>query len=73
MAKLAALISPPRQHRVRYYASLAPRAGLRQPEIATAGPGDAPALQLRGAPRFAEQMSRLRLKRESFEADVGTG
>ena len=47
LAKLAALIPPPRQHRVRHYGVLAPRPGLRQAVIATAGPGEALAMQLR--------------------------
>jgi hypothetical protein len=47
LAKLAALIPPPRQHRVRYFGVLAPQAKLRQAVIATAGPGAALALQLR--------------------------
>jgi len=47
--RLAALIPPPRQHRVRYYGVLAPHAALRQAVIATAGPGEALAMQLREA------------------------
>ncbi len=39
--RLAALIPPPRQHRVRYYGVLAPHSALREAVIATAGPGAA--------------------------------
>ncbi len=49
LAKLAVLIPPPRQHRVRYCGVLAPHAKLRQAVIATAGPGEALAMQLRQA------------------------
>jgi hypothetical protein len=49
LTRLAALIPPPRQHRTRYYGVFAPNAGLRQAVIATAGPGEALAAQLREA------------------------
>jgi hypothetical protein len=49
LAKLAALIPPPRQHRTRYYGVLAPHARLRAAVVATAGPGEALASRLREA------------------------
>jgi len=49
LARLAALIPPPRQHRLRYYGVLAPHAALREAVIASAGPSGALALRLRQA------------------------
>ena len=49
LGKLAALIPPPRQHRIRYHGVLAPHARLRAAVVATAGPGEALAAQLREA------------------------
>jgi len=49
LAHLAALIPPPRQHRVRYHGVLAAHARLRSAVIATAGPGEALACRLRAA------------------------
>jgi hypothetical protein len=49
LARLAALIPPPRQHRTRYHGVLAPHARLRAAVVASAGPGEALAAQLREA------------------------
>lgn len=49
LARLAALIPPPRSHRVRYFGVLAPHARLRAAVIATAGPSEVLASQLREA------------------------
>ena len=49
LARLAALIPPPRQHRTRYHGVLAPHARLRAAVVSTAGPGEALAAQLREA------------------------
>jgi hypothetical protein len=47
--QLAALIPPPRQHRVRYYGVLGPHARPRAAVVATAGPSEALACRLRAA------------------------
>ncbi|MBM4118764.1 hypothetical protein FJ251_13730 [bacterium] len=58
LARLAALIPPPRQHRTRYYGALAPHARLRSAVIATAGPSEALAFQLRQAAARMELASK---------------
>jgi hypothetical protein len=61
LTRLAALIGPPRQHRTRYYGVFAPHANLREAVIATAGPGEALAAQLREAAARMELDGEARL------------